>query len=59
MVNVFARRADGIHHFYGCELLYAPCEGDPRHVDLLWPIWHLLDLTPEGRGTDWYPRLSY
>ncbi len=34
-------------------------EGDPRHVDLLWPLWNLFDLTPEGRGTDWYPKLSY
>lgn len=23
-------------------------------------VWvNLLDLTPEGRGTDWYPQLSY
>jgi predicted dithiol-disulfide oxidoreductase (DUF899 family) len=21
--------------------------------------WNLFDLTPEGRGTDWYPGLSY
>ena len=23
------------------------------------PLWTILDTTPEGRGTDWYPRLSY
>ena len=23
------------------------------------PLWSLLDTTPEGRGTDWYPKLSY
>jgi predicted dithiol-disulfide oxidoreductase (DUF899 family) len=28
-------------------------------VDLIWPLWNLLDFTPEGRGTDWYPKLSY
>ena len=28
-----------------------------RGLDLLNPVWHLLDLTPEGRG-DWFPRLS-
>jgi predicted dithiol-disulfide oxidoreductase (DUF899 family) len=29
-----------------------------RGIDLLTPVWHLLDLTPQGRG-DWYPRLTY
>jgi predicted dithiol-disulfide oxidoreductase (DUF899 family) len=23
------------------------------------PQWNLFDFTPEGRGTDWYPELSY
>ena len=27
-----------------------------RGIDLLSPVWHLLDLTPEGRG-DWMPSL--
>ena len=22
-------------------------------------LWSILDLTPEGRGTDWYPKLEY
>ena len=55
-------RRDGcIHHFYGTELLYErPDQGqDFRHVDMVWPLWSLLDLTPEGRGTDWYPSLTY
>ncbi len=30
-----------------------------RHVDLIWPLLNLLDFTPEGRGADWYPKLSY
>ena len=59
MLNVFVRRPEGIRHFWGSELLLAPSEGDPRHVDLIWPLWNLLDLTPQGRGTDWYPKLSY
>ena len=29
-----------------------------RGIDLLSPVWHLLDLTPGGRG-DWYPSLDY
>ncbi len=60
-LNVFVRRPDGIHHFYSTELLYAPPEPgqNGRHVDLIWPLWNLFDYTPEGRGTDWYPRLAY
>src|SRR5712691_4118228 len=60
-LNVFVRRQGQIHHFYNTELLYAPPEPgmDPRHVDLIWPLWSLFDLTPEGRGSGWYPRLAY
>jgi predicted dithiol-disulfide oxidoreductase (DUF899 family) len=25
---------------------------EARHVDSIWPIWNVLDVTPEGRGTD-------
>ncbi len=61
MLNVFVRRAGSIRHSYGTELLFAPAEPgqDPRHVDLLWPLWNLFDLTPEGRDARWYPKLSY
>ena len=60
-LNVFTRRNGTISHFYNTELLFAPQERgmDGRHVDLIWPLWNLLDFTPEGRGTDWYPKLSY
>lgn len=58
-LNVFTRSADGIRHFYSTELLYAKLDGHPRHLDLAWPIWNLFDMTPEGRGTDWFPKLSY
>jgi predicted dithiol-disulfide oxidoreductase (DUF899 family) len=29
-----------------------------RGIDLLAPIWHFMDLTPQGRG-DWYTSLDY
>jgi predicted dithiol-disulfide oxidoreductase (DUF899 family) len=33
---------------------------EPRITDLIWPLWHLLDLTPAGRGDDPdFPALSY
>ena len=61
MLNVFHRDGDTIRHFWGSELFYAPTEPgqDPRHVGTLEPLWNLFDLTPEGRGTDWYEQLSY
>jgi predicted dithiol-disulfide oxidoreductase (DUF899 family) len=61
MMNVFVRRDGKVHHFWGSELLYCKFEDgmDSRHVDQFWPMWHLLDLTPEGRGTDFYPSLKY
>jgi predicted dithiol-disulfide oxidoreductase (DUF899 family) len=31
----------------------------PRHVDVMWPVWANFDKTPDGRGTDWHPKLEY
>ena len=61
MLNVFAKRGDDIYHTYGSELLYAPTDPgmDGRHVDMIWPLWNMLDYTPDGRGTTWGPKLSY
>jgi predicted dithiol-disulfide oxidoreductase (DUF899 family) len=61
MLNVFRREGKVIRHFWGSELLDAPTDPgqDPRHVDSLDPLWNLFDFTPEGRGSDWYPELSY
>ena len=60
-LNVFTRRNGRTFHAYTPELMFAPRDPgqDPRHVDLIWPLWNVLDLTPEGRGADWYPRLRY
>lgn len=60
MFNVF-RKNGTVRHFWGSELLYAKSDPDqdPRHADLIWPLWNVLDLTPQGRGTDWYPKLDY
>jgi predicted dithiol-disulfide oxidoreductase (DUF899 family) len=61
MLNLFRRDGEAIRHFWGSELLYAPTEPgqDPRHSDTIDPVWNLFDFAPEGRGTDWYPQLSY
>ena len=61
ILNVFVRRNGGIHHFYSTELAFVPSEKGqhPRHVDMIWPLWNVLDYTPEGRGADWGPKLNY
>ncbi len=57
--NIFVRHDGEIRHFYNAEQLYVDRPGrHPRHVDRIWPIWNILDLTPEGRG-DWFPQLKY
>jgi predicted dithiol-disulfide oxidoreductase (DUF899 family) len=60
MLNVFRRDGGLIRHVWGTELLFAPPEPgqDPRHADAVWPLWNLLDLTPEGRGA-FRPSLTY
>jgi predicted dithiol-disulfide oxidoreductase (DUF899 family) len=52
VLNVFVRDGDQLRHSWATELMFAPRdEGeDPRHVDSIWPIWSVLDMTPEGRG---------
>jgi len=61
MLNVFQRNGEKIHHFWGSELLLGSGDEaqDTRHVDFMWPLWNVLDVTPHGRGADWNPALSY
>lgn len=58
-MTVFTRRDGIIRHFWSGEIggdMADPGQ-DPRgHLDPD-PLWHLLDLTPEGRAPDWYPKL--
>jgi len=58
MLHVWRKIEGRVRHFWASELLHLPRDGDPRHLDLLWPLWQFLDLAPEGRG-DFYPALSY
>jgi predicted dithiol-disulfide oxidoreductase (DUF899 family)/uncharacterized protein YndB with AHSA1/START domain len=61
LVNVFSRRDGVIRHVYCGELFFVDPEPeqDPRHLDAMWPLWNILDLTPAGRGAHWRPQLSY
>jgi len=57
-ISVFTRDADGVlRHFYSAHPRMS-AEIDQRGLDLLSPVWNLLDLTPGGRG-DWYAELTY
>lgn len=57
-ISVFTRDREGVlHHFYSAHPWMAP-DIKERGLDLLNPIWHFLDLTPQGRGA-WYAGLDY
>ena len=63
--NVFTRQREAkgatIRHFWGGEMNGASADPgqDPRGAPDLMPIWTILDVTPQGRGTNWYPKLNY
>jgi predicted dithiol-disulfide oxidoreductase (DUF899 family) len=59
--SVFSRRDNRIRHFYSGEMSGSMADPgqDPRGAPDLDPLWLMLDLTPEGRGSDWYPALDY
>jgi predicted dithiol-disulfide oxidoreductase (DUF899 family) len=59
--NVFTRRDGTLRHFWSGEMGSETSDPgqDPRGAPDLMPLWTVLDCTPEGRGTDWYPKLSY
>ncbi len=62
ILNVFVREGAEFRHSWASELLFAPAEPgeERRHVDSIWPIWNVLDTTPEGRGTESnFPALRY
>jgi predicted dithiol-disulfide oxidoreductase (DUF899 family) len=57
-ISVFTRDADGtVRHFYTAHPWLA-LDVKERGIDLLNPIWHFMDLTPQGRG-NWYTSLDY
>jgi predicted dithiol-disulfide oxidoreductase (DUF899 family) len=62
MLNVFVRDRERFRHTWASELMYAPRDQglESRHVDSIWPIWNVLDVTPDGRGTESnFPALRY
>lgn len=60
-LNVFTRRDGTVRHFWSGEMTGGTADPgqDPRGAPDPSPLWSVLDLTPEGRGRDWYPSLNY
>ncbi len=60
-LHVFTRSDGRIRHFWSGEMGFEQADPgqDPRGAPDLMPIWTILDTVPEGRGTNWYPKLEY
>ena len=60
-LNIFTKTDDTVRHFWGGEMGASTADPgqDPRGAPNLAPLWTILDLTPAGRGADWYPQLEY
>lgn len=57
-ISVFTRDPDGtLRHFYTAHPAMSD-DQNQRGIDLLTPVYNMLDLTPGGRG-DWYAGLAY
>ena len=59
--SVFTKKDGKVRHFYSGEMSGAMADPgqDPRGAPDADPLWLMLDMTPEGRGADWYPKLEY
>jgi predicted dithiol-disulfide oxidoreductase (DUF899 family) len=60
-LNVFTREGGVVRHFWAEEMGPSTSDPgqDPRGAPDPMPLWTILDMTPGGRGTDWYPKLAY
>jgi predicted dithiol-disulfide oxidoreductase (DUF899 family) len=61
MVLVWTRKDGRVRLFWAAEGSEETADPgfDPHLAPDPTPLWNILDMTPEGRGTDWYPRLEY
>jgi len=58
---VYRRDGDLVRLFWASEMTREMADPgqDPRDAPDIASLWSILDLTPAGRGTDWYPKLQY
>jgi predicted dithiol-disulfide oxidoreductase (DUF899 family) len=59
--TVYQKDGNTVRVFYNGELPADAADPgqDPRGAVDIAPLWNILDMTPAGRGTDWYPKLNY
>jgi len=60
-LTVYRRDGDRVRLFWAGEMTREMADPgqDPRDAPDIASLWTVLDLTPGGRGTDWYPKLKY
>ena len=59
-LDVWKKDGSKVHHFWAAEAGETADPGEDAHgAPDPTPLWTILDLTPAGRGTDWYPELEY
>lgn len=61
VIAVFQKDGDKVRYFFVEQMpIEAADPGqDPRGAVDIAPLWNILDYTPQGRGKEWYPKLSY
>ena len=61
IVAVWQRRGDKVNLFWAAEGGASTADPgfDPHLAPDPTPLWTVLDWTPGGRGTNWYPKLDY
>lgn len=60
-ITIYQRKGNEVRLFYAAEMPPGAADPgqDPRTAPDIAPLWSILDLTPEGRDKDWYPKLKY
>lgn len=59
--TVYQKNGQDVRVFYNAEMPREAADPgqDPRGAVDIAPLWNILDMTPAGRDSDWYPKLSY
>ena len=59
-LDVWVKDGGAVRHFWASEAAGTQDPGqDPHLAPDPTVLWNILDLTPGGRGIDWYPKLDY
>jgi predicted dithiol-disulfide oxidoreductase (DUF899 family) len=59
-LDVWVKDGAKVRHVWGAEMGGTEDPGqDARGAPDPTPLWNILDLTPAGRGSGWYPALAY